>query len=218
MLPVGLMAPIASSFDIELGVAGLTISVPAIIAALFAPLIIVMAGSIDRRQILAGLLLLLVAANLMAMFAASFSGLFVRGSLSGSVWAAYGRSPAAGPTAAATTITGSGNQPIRRARNGQRNAPVNARLNAAFVGKGGGAGDGHHLQRRRRRFRSGSAAWRADRQPFGWRTAFGAMAAFSVIVLGLNLWTLPPLPVDHAIDPARFQAALRLPLVRPACC
>lgn len=94
MLPVGLMAPIASSFDIELGVAGLTIFVPAIIAALFAPLIIVMAGSIDRHQILAGLLLLLVAANLMAMFAASFSWLvgarILVGFCMGGIWAIAG--------------------------------------------------------------------------------------------------------------------------------
>lgn len=216
MLPVGLMAPIASSFDIELGVAGLTISVPAIIAALFAPLIIVMAGSIDRRQILAGLLLLLVAANLMAMFAASFSWLvcarILVGFCMGGIWAiAGGLAPRLLPP----------QSPDRATSRSGAHATANATLQSMPAST-------PHLSakavaRATAIIFSGVAAASVLGVPlgalidslFGWRTAFGAMAAFSVIVLGLNLWTLPPLPVDHAIDPARFQAALRLPLVRP---
>lgn len=37
-----------------------------------------------------------------------------------------------------------------------------------------------------------------------WRTAFGVMAAFSELVLVLNLWALPPLPVRQSVRPRQF--------------
>src|SRR4051794_5445982 len=64
MLPVGLMTSIALSLEISVGTAGLIISVPALLAAFFAPFVVIMAGDIDRRYIIAGLLMMLTAANI----------------------------------------------------------------------------------------------------------------------------------------------------------
>lgn len=198
MLPVGLMTPIAESFQVSVGTAGLTISLPAIVAALFAPLIIVLAGGIDRRVILAGLLTLLIAANLMTMFAASFSWLVAArilvGFCMGGIWAIAGglapRLLARRATSEATHQTAP-----------QATPQAIARATAIIFG--------------------GVAAASVLGVPlgafidsfFGWRAAFGAMAAFTVVVLALTLWTLPPLPIEEAVAPARFRAALRHPLV-----
>ncbi len=210
MLPVGLMAPIARSFGISVGVAGLTISVPAIIAALFAPLILLMAGRLDRRQILAGLLALLIAANLMALFAASFAWLvFARilvGFCMGGIWAIAG-----------------GLAPRLLASQSTNRATVQATVQATLQAtvQATAQPSVRSTARATAIIFSGVAAASVLGVPlgaliesfFGWRAAFGAMATFSLIVLGLNLRTLPPLPVDQAIDPARFQAALSHPLV-----
>lgn len=59
MLPVGLLTPIAGTLNITTGSAGLMISLPALLAALFAPLVVIASGGIDRRWILCGLLALL---------------------------------------------------------------------------------------------------------------------------------------------------------------
>ncbi|MGU3577018.1 MFS transporter [Brucellaceae bacterium C25G] len=94
MLPVGLMTPIASALDIPLGTAGYIISVPALLAAFFAPLVIVAAGKIDRRLILAGLLMLLSASNLASALAPSFCWLLLArigvGFCMGGIWAVAG--------------------------------------------------------------------------------------------------------------------------------
>ncbi len=63
MLPVGLLTPIADTMRVSTGSAGLTISLPALLAALFAPLVVIASGGMDRRKILSGLLGLLVIAN-----------------------------------------------------------------------------------------------------------------------------------------------------------
>jgi predicted MFS family arabinose efflux permease len=63
-LPVGLLPQIASDLGITLGEAGLMVTMPGFLAALAAPLSIVFAGHIDRRRVLTGLLILLVASNL----------------------------------------------------------------------------------------------------------------------------------------------------------
>lgn len=71
MLPVGLLTPIAETLDISTGTAGLMISLPALLAALFAPLVVISAGNRDRRGILCTLLTLLVIANLASALAPS---------------------------------------------------------------------------------------------------------------------------------------------------
>lgn len=94
MLPVGLMTPIADGLQTSVGIAGLMISVPAILAAVCAPIVILAAGSIDRRQILGGLLILLTMANLGSALTTSIGWLLaarvVVGFCMGGIWAIAG--------------------------------------------------------------------------------------------------------------------------------
>lgn len=94
MLPVGLLTPIASSLDTSTGNAGLMISLPALLAALFAPLVVIAAGGMDRRQILCGLLGLLVSANLASALAPTMSWMLAArvlvGFCMGGIWAIAG--------------------------------------------------------------------------------------------------------------------------------
>ncbi|WP_404684643.1 MFS transporter [Raoultella terrigena] len=69
MLPVGLLTSIAETLSTTTGSAGLMISLPALLAALFAPFVVIASGGIDRRWILCGLLALLVIANLASALA-----------------------------------------------------------------------------------------------------------------------------------------------------
>ncbi|MDA3624810.1 MFS transporter [Saccharopolyspora sp. WRP15-2] len=66
MLPVGLLTPMAAELGVSEGLAGLTMTVPGLLAALAAPLVPVAAGRMDRRWLLAGLVALLAAANLVS--------------------------------------------------------------------------------------------------------------------------------------------------------
>lgn len=94
MLPVGLMTPIAGTLETSLGTAGLMISVPAILAAFFAPVVILVAGGVDRRHILAALLVLLTLANIASGFATSIVWLLgariIVGFCMGGIWAVAG--------------------------------------------------------------------------------------------------------------------------------
>jgi predicted MFS family arabinose efflux permease len=94
MLPVGLMTPMAEALRTSVGVAGLTISVPAILAALFAPIAVLAAGGMDRRRILAGLLLLLTIANVTSALAPTMGWLLaarvIVGFCMGGIWAIAG--------------------------------------------------------------------------------------------------------------------------------
>jgi predicted MFS family arabinose efflux permease len=62
-LPVGLLPQIASDLGISTGEAGLMVTMPGFLAALAAPLSILLAGHVDRRRVLTLLLVLLVASN-----------------------------------------------------------------------------------------------------------------------------------------------------------
>ena len=64
MLPVGLLTPIADSLAASTGGAAWLISLPALVAAVCAPLLVLPAGGVDRRHLLCGLLALLTVANL----------------------------------------------------------------------------------------------------------------------------------------------------------
>lgn len=94
MLPVGLLTPIADTLRISTGTAGLTISLPALLAALFAPLVVIASGGMDRRKILSGLLGLLVIANLGAALAPGLGWLLAArvlvGFCMGGIWAIAG--------------------------------------------------------------------------------------------------------------------------------
>lgn len=94
MLPVGLLTTISHSFDTSTGTAGLMISLPALLAALFAPLVVVASGDMDRRKILFGLLGLLVIANVACALAPNIGSMLVArvaiGFCMGGVWAIAG--------------------------------------------------------------------------------------------------------------------------------
>lgn len=94
MLPVGLLTPIADTLDISTGTGGLMISLPALLAALFAPLVVIASGGLDRRWILCGLLGLLVIANLASALAFSLGWMLAArvlvGFCIGGIWAIAG--------------------------------------------------------------------------------------------------------------------------------
>lgn len=94
MLPVGLLTPIVNTLNATIGRAGLLISLPALFAALFAPLVVLGARRTDRRSLLVGFLLLLIAANLLAAAATSLALLFAArillGFCIGGIWAIAG--------------------------------------------------------------------------------------------------------------------------------
>lgn len=54
MLPIGLLTPMAASFGSSVGAAGLAISLPALLAGLFAPVVLVVSGSVDTLLLVAG--------------------------------------------------------------------------------------------------------------------------------------------------------------------
>ncbi|CAM3729345.1 MFS transporter [Bordetella tumulicola] len=91
MLPVGLLTSIADTVGTSTGTAGLLLTVPALLAALFAPLVVVAAGNIDRRHILSVLFVLLIVANLASALAPSMAWLLASrvlvGLCMGGIWA-----------------------------------------------------------------------------------------------------------------------------------
>ncbi len=94
MLPVGLLVPITRDLAVSVGEGGLMLFVPAILAALFAPLVVVGAKGADRRWLLCGLLAALTAANLASALAPSmpwFLGARILvGFCIGGIWAIAG--------------------------------------------------------------------------------------------------------------------------------
>ncbi|NIE73659.1 MFS transporter [Pantoea sp. Ap-967] len=94
MLPVGLLTAIAESLEISTGAAGLMITLPALLAALFAPLVVIAAGRLDRRWILCSLLGLLVIANVVSALAPTMPWMLAArvlvGLCMGGIWAIAG--------------------------------------------------------------------------------------------------------------------------------
>lgn len=94
MLPVGLLTSIANTLESSTGTAGLMISLPALLAALFAPLVVIASGGIDRRKILCVLLCLLMIANIASALAADMRWMLAArilvGFCMGGIWAIAG--------------------------------------------------------------------------------------------------------------------------------
>lgn len=94
MLPVGMLTPIAETLGSATGTAGMMISLPALLAALFAPLVVLASGGLDRRTLLCGLLGLLVIANLASALAPSMAWMLAArvlvGFCMGGIWAIAG--------------------------------------------------------------------------------------------------------------------------------
>lgn len=72
-LPIGLLTDIAKSLGVSDGTAGLMVTTPGIVATFAAPAWILAAGKLDRRNVLWTLTVLLIASNVIAALAPSFS-------------------------------------------------------------------------------------------------------------------------------------------------
>lgn len=94
LLPVGLLTTIAADLGTTTGAAGLMLSLPAVLAALFAPLVILLAGGMDRRRILCALLALLALTNAASALATTLPGMLAArmllGICMGGIWAVAG--------------------------------------------------------------------------------------------------------------------------------
>ncbi|QUX25938.1 MFS transporter [Nocardiopsis sp. MT53] len=94
LLPVGLLTPMAADLGVEEARAGLAVTVPGVVAAAAAPLTATIAGRIDRRLVLAGLLALLAAGNLVTAvgqdLAAVLAARVAIGAAIGGFWAVAG--------------------------------------------------------------------------------------------------------------------------------
>jgi predicted MFS family arabinose efflux permease len=71
-LPVGLLRYISHGLAVSEGTAGIMVTAPGLLAAFAAPVVTVAVRSVDRRRVLQGLALVLVASNLIAMLAPNF--------------------------------------------------------------------------------------------------------------------------------------------------
>ncbi len=73
ILPVGLLSEIAADLRISEGSAGLTVTVPGVMAAFAAPVLALTAGRVDRRLVLWSLSFLILASNLIVALAPTFT-------------------------------------------------------------------------------------------------------------------------------------------------
>ncbi|GAQ56604.1 purine ribonucleoside efflux pump NepI [Streptomyces acidiscabies] len=98
MLPVGLLTSLGDSLGVSAGTAGLAVTLPGLVAAVSAPLLPIVVRRADRRHVLAALLLLLAAANLLSALAPGLAVLLVARALVGvcigGVWAVAAGLPA----------------------------------------------------------------------------------------------------------------------------
>jgi predicted MFS family arabinose efflux permease len=76
-LPASLLTPLASDLGVSNGIAGQAVTATALVAAVAGPAVLIGAGKVDRRMIVWGLSLLLVASNLLAAFASNIWMLLV---------------------------------------------------------------------------------------------------------------------------------------------
>lgn len=115
-LPVGVLPRVAKELGVLPGTAGLMVTVPGVIAAISAPGLMLVAGTMDRRRVFLWLTSLLLASNLISAFAPNLTvmlmGRALLGAALGGFWtlatAASGRlvKPKDAPRAMATILTG----------------------------------------------------------------------------------------------------------------
>lgn len=73
LLPVGLLTPVAAELAVSEGAAGLMVTTPGLVAAVAAPVLTIVAGRLDRKVMLAGLIGLMALANLACAVAPTFA-------------------------------------------------------------------------------------------------------------------------------------------------
>lgn len=83
LLPIGLLTTIATDLHVSIGTAGLTVTLPGIVAAVAALLFSAASGRTDRRVVLCTLIALLTAANLLSAYASNFAVLLASRVLAG---------------------------------------------------------------------------------------------------------------------------------------
>ena len=89
ILPIGLLTPVAGTFGISDGTAGLMMTVPGILAAVAAPVMTVATSRIDRRAVLCVLMVVLAVADFLAAVAPSSWVLMISRVLVGLVIGAF---------------------------------------------------------------------------------------------------------------------------------
>ncbi|MFG6668659.1 MFS transporter [Halomonas sp. HNIBRBA4712] len=82
-LPIGLLSQVAQELGVTEGTAGLMVTVPGVIAALSAPLLPVAVGRLDRRVMLAGLMIVMTLGSVLSALAQSFTLLLAARALVG---------------------------------------------------------------------------------------------------------------------------------------
>ncbi|WP_237534918.1 MFS transporter [Streptomyces sp. SID3343] len=91
MLPVGLLTPISQGLNVSDGTTGLALTLAAVVAAFAAPAVLVAAKRLDRRIVLAAMMVLLLVANTVSALAQNFAMLLVArllvGASIGGFWA-----------------------------------------------------------------------------------------------------------------------------------
>ncbi|RRS00854.1 MFS transporter [Glycomyces terrestris] len=94
VLPVGLLTPISAELGVSKGTAGLMVTVPGLVAAIAAPLSVVLTRRLDRRLVLIGLAVLVAGANIGSAAADGFGPLLAArvlvGVSIGAFWAVAG--------------------------------------------------------------------------------------------------------------------------------
>ena len=178
-LPIGVLNAIAQDLHVSVGTAGLVITLPAIMGAFAAPLISVWVKSLDRRVLLISLTAVMVIANFITAYAASFELLllsrFILGIAIGGFWA--------------TAIALSGRVAPPHLPIAKATAIVMAGVTLATV------------------LGVPIGTWLSEL--YGWRSAFVITAVIGSIILVLEYVFLPKLPPTSAIKyrdlPALFQ-------------
>lgn len=84
-LPVGLLTTIAASLHVSEGAAGLMVTMPALVAAVTGPALIIASGRLDRRTVLLVLSAVLVVSNLLAALAPNLAVMLLARALLGLV-------------------------------------------------------------------------------------------------------------------------------------
>ncbi|WP_420997993.1 MFS transporter [Cupriavidus sp. 30B13] len=89
-LPIGLLSRLSADLRISEGIAGLAVTAPGLVAAIVAPVLVLQAGAVDRRLVIAALTAAIVVSNVVAAAAGSFPvfllGRLILGLAVGGLW------------------------------------------------------------------------------------------------------------------------------------